>query len=58
MRKDTTFLIAGSLAGVTASSDSRLWYDRPAEIWVEALPVGNGRLGAMVGLKRIAKLTC
>jgi alpha-L-fucosidase 2 len=26
----------------------RLGYDRPAERWVEALPVGNGRLGAMV----------
>ncbi len=26
----------------------KLWYDRPAEIWVEALPLGNGRLGAMV----------
>jgi alpha-L-fucosidase 2 len=25
-----------------------LWYDKPAEKWVEALPVGNGRLGAMV----------
>lgn len=25
-----------------------LWYARPAERWVEALPVGNGRLGAMV----------
>ncbi|WP_263418122.1 glycoside hydrolase family 95 protein [Terriglobus albidus] len=25
-----------------------LWYDRPAIIWDEALPVGNGRLGAMV----------
>ena len=25
-----------------------LWYDKPAEQWVEALPVGNGRLGAMV----------
>jgi alpha-L-fucosidase 2 len=25
-----------------------LWYDRPARVWVEALPVGNGRLGAMV----------
>jgi alpha-L-fucosidase 2 len=24
-----------------------LWYDRPAGPWVEALPVGNGRLGAM-----------
>jgi alpha-L-fucosidase 2 len=25
-----------------------LWYRRPASQWVEALPVGNGRLGAMV----------
>jgi len=25
-----------------------LWYDRPAELWLEALPLGNGRLGAMV----------
>lgn len=26
----------------------KLWYDEPAGQWVEALPVGNGRLGAMV----------
>ncbi|GAA3233122.1 glycoside hydrolase N-terminal domain-containing protein [Dactylosporangium siamense] len=26
----------------------RLWYDRPARTWMEALPLGNGRLGAMV----------
>ena len=25
-----------------------LWYDHPAKAWTEALPVGNGRLGAMV----------
>ncbi len=25
-----------------------LWYEQPAEQWVEAVPVGNGRLGAMV----------
>jgi len=25
-----------------------LWFDEPASEWVEALPVGNGRLGAMV----------
>ncbi|HEX5690716.1 MAG TPA: glycoside hydrolase family 95 protein, partial [Roseiflexaceae bacterium] len=25
-----------------------LWYRQPAEHWVEALPIGNGRLGAMV----------
>ena len=26
---------------------SLLWYSSPAKIWEEALPVGNGRLGAM-----------
>lgn len=25
-----------------------LWYERPAQKWTEALPVGNGRLGTMV----------
>jgi alpha-L-fucosidase 2 len=38
------------------SADSRLtlWYDRLAQYWGEALPVGNGRIGAMVygGLQR------
>lgn len=31
-----------------AASKYRLWYDKPAEVWTEALPLGNGRLGAMV----------
>ncbi|MCK4921263.1 MAG: glycoside hydrolase N-terminal domain-containing protein, partial [Bacteroidales bacterium] len=26
----------------------RLWYESPSENWFEALPLGNGRLGAMV----------
>ncbi|TCD28558.1 glycoside hydrolase family 95 protein [Pedobacter psychrodurus] len=26
----------------------QLWYNKPAKQWTEALPVGNGRLGAMV----------
>jgi len=25
-----------------------LWYDKPATVWEEALPIGNGRLGAMI----------
>lgn len=29
-------------------SSLMLWYDEPATEWTEALPVGNGRLGAMV----------
>jgi alpha-L-fucosidase 2 len=29
-------------------TELRLWYEAPAKAWTEALPVGNGRLGAMV----------
>ena len=32
-------------------SSIRLWYEQPASAWNEALPVGNGRLGAMVEKK-------
>ena len=34
-------------------ADMTLWYRHPASVWTEALPIGNGRLGAMVfgGLK-------
>ncbi|NQV34206.1 MAG: glycoside hydrolase family 95 protein, partial [Phycisphaeraceae bacterium] len=31
-----------------ASGALRLWYTQPATEWTEALPIGNGRLGAMV----------
>lgn len=31
-----------------SNSELKLWYDKPAAIWNEALPLGNGRLGAMV----------
>ena len=31
-----------------SSSDLKLWYRESAKAWEEALPVGNGRLGAMV----------
>ena len=33
---------------IPLGSEPLLWYDRPASEWVEALPVGNGRLGGMV----------
>ncbi len=31
-----------------------IWFDRPAKVWEEALPLGNGKLGAMVfgGIER------
>ncbi|WP_232495754.1 glycosyl hydrolase family 95 catalytic domain-containing protein [Novosphingobium kaempferiae] len=31
-----------------APGDDMLWYRQPAKEWTEALPVGNGRIGAMV----------
>lgn len=43
--------LAGAAVSATAHGkreDLELWYERPAGPWVEALPVGNGRLGAMV----------
>ena len=27
---------------------SSLWYKEPAKVWEEALPLGNGRIGAMI----------
>jgi alpha-L-fucosidase 2 len=30
------------------AQDLKLWYDKPAKQWEEALPLGNSRLGAMV----------
>ena len=31
-----------------SAQELKLWYDRPAKVWEEALPLGNSRLGAMV----------
>ena len=36
------------LASRFISDDLFLWYNKPASEWTEALPVGNGRLGAMI----------
>jgi alpha-L-fucosidase 2 len=48
-------LIAALLAATAAAQESAapeqslsLWYRQPATKWEEALPIGNGRLGAMV----------
>ncbi|MGQ9523463.1 MAG: glycoside hydrolase family 95 protein [Armatimonadota bacterium] len=47
------WVIAGTVRGAVMTDGSErnglvLWYTRPASEWIEALPVGNGRLGAMV----------
>jgi len=36
------------LAADASAVAYKLWYDKPAQVWTEALPLGNGRLGAMV----------
>src|SRR5678815_4622250 len=43
-------LCFGLFANALAQNKSplKLWYRQPATEWVEALPIGNGRLGAMV----------
>ncbi len=33
---------------LSAGEPNKLWYDKPAGRWHEAMPLGNGRLGAMV----------
>ncbi len=39
---------APAILNATQPESLILWYDKPAAEWTEALPVGNGRLGAMV----------
>jgi hypothetical protein len=43
-----SYLITGMLIQVKAQYNEKLWYKQPANVWTEALPIGNGRLGAMV----------
>jgi alpha-L-fucosidase 2 len=40
--------LAKALNETPTSSDLVLWYEKPASQWIDALPIGNGRLGAMV----------
>jgi alpha-L-fucosidase 2 len=48
--KKQFFLIAAFVIPtlVFSQQDLKLWYNKPAAVWTEALPLGNGRLGAMV----------
>ena len=47
----STFMLLINLAHgqpVSTDRDLTLWYDQPATAWEEALPLGNGKTGAMV----------
>ena len=49
MQKKRLLLLLTVMVSLTATAqDHRLWYDKPAAHWLEALPVGNSHLGAMV----------
>lgn len=43
----TLFFLLSALQSFS-QNDLKLWYKQPASNWNEALPVGNGRLGAMI----------
>jgi len=42
------FVFAGLSFGSLQAQDLKLWYNQPAQQWTDALPLGNGRIGAMV----------
>lgn len=42
------FCLAAVVSLPAGSNDFSLWYAQPAQKWTEALPIGNGRMGAMV----------
>ena len=43
-----TMLSAVQLLAQNSNNTERLWYARPASHWLEALPVGNSHMGAMI----------
>jgi alpha-L-fucosidase 2 len=47
-QKTVPVLIALFFCLSASAQSQKLWYQEPAKTWTEALPLGNGRLGAMV----------
>jgi alpha-L-fucosidase 2 len=53
--KKTTFIIlmllgigSSTMTAMDNDNTNRLWDNKPAKLWLEALPIGNGFLGGMV----------
>ena len=42
------FIIIFINSNLIFAQNNQLWYNKPAEKWTDALPIGNGRIGAMV----------
>lgn len=49
MKKTVSTILLAACALIPAKAQTqRLWYEKPASHWLEALPIGNSHLGAMV----------
>ncbi|MEO6719898.1 MAG: glycoside hydrolase family 95 protein [Ferruginibacter sp.] len=49
IKKISIGILVFMITGVSYAQEAqKLWYKKPAKVWTEALPVGNGRLGAMI----------
>ena len=49
MKKMMTLLLGMlSAMAVLPAQENVFWFDKPATYWEEALPIGNGRIGAMI----------
>lgn len=47
-KQHLSFILFVCIPFISDAQDLKLWYKQPARNWNEALPIGNGRLGAMV----------
>ncbi|MEL7598957.1 MAG: glycoside hydrolase family 95 protein [Proteiniphilum sp.] len=41
-------VVISLFVGCSSPQTLELWYEQPAEKWLESLPIGNGRLGAII----------
>ena len=53
LKSTLLFLVLSVICSIPMSATEspnylKLWYNKPAQKWTEALPIGNGRLGAMI----------
>ncbi len=49
MKKKQLWVVMALMLSLAASAQEyKLWYNRPAKTWTQALPVGNGVMGGMV----------
>ena len=48
MRRLISVIMGVMMFTATSAREYRLWYNRPAKTWTQALPIGNGVMGGMV----------